>query len=829
MRYFFIVAFVLLSTANSVSPQVLDKQMMLDRFGFWQNKDWSWYKKNIPFMETPDQDIDLTWYYRWEMMTAHLVYGSAEDGYAATEFIDRPWWSGTYGAISCAAGHQLYEFRWFRDPVYAQDYASYFFNVKGAQPRNYSTWIADAVWQVYKTYGDRDFALGLLPQLTTNYAGWEKEHYVTAEGMFAWDGMHDGMETNINSRQTKDWFAGAPGYRPTLNSYMWADALAIAALNNLEGNAKTALQYQAKAAIIKNNFLQKCWDPKRNFFFHRFQNDEEGGIKANSLTYETGKYAGNPYGRELIGFIPWYFNMPDTGYESAWISLLDTAIFAFPFGPATVEKRDPLFRISENCCAWSGNAWPFATAQTLKGMANLIKYYPASPITKDDYYQQLLTFAKTHRKNGQPYIAEANHPQTGSWSGHDVADHSEHYFHSSYIDLVITGLLGLEPMATDSVEINPMIPDSWDYFALDDLNYHGHRLSVFWDRSGKKYKRKQGLSVMVDGKIVINVPTIRRLVVPIAKPVKLFVTEKLLNIAVNNSPENYYPRAFASFPGIGSHNYLKMNDGQFFYYTAPANRWTTQGAEAGTHFAGIDFGSVQEIDGLTIYFIEDSAGISAPKNYTVEYWNENKWRNAAEIKRELLKPMGSRGNYVQLEKIAASKIRILFPSTLSKSVGISEIEVWSKKKNIFPVYDTAVSNAAYFRNAYFSASYTSRFDNEKGINDGLPNPANRWTAFESPNVTDWVAFQFNEVKKVSKAVLFFYNDKGGVQPPERYEVQYWNGKSWAAVEKENKIPRLPLAHVNMVTFLPIKTNQVRIIMTHRDKKTFSGLYEVEIY
>ncbi len=59
-------------------------------------------------------DITTTYYYRWELLTKHLTYGSPQSGYLFTKFIDRPFWSGAYGAISCPAGHQLYEARWLR-------------------------------------------------------------------------------------------------------------------------------------------------------------------------------------------------------------------------------------------------------------------------------------------------------------------------------------------------------------------------------------------------------------------------------------------------------------------------------------------------------------------------------------------------------------------------------------------------------------------------------------------------------------------------------------------------------------------------------------------
>ena len=83
-----------------------------------------------------------------------MTYGSPNSGYSFTEFIDRPFWSGAYGAISCPAGHQLYEVRWLRDPRYARDYSRYWFRTPGAQPRNYSTWLADALWAVHRVHPD---------------------------------------------------------------------------------------------------------------------------------------------------------------------------------------------------------------------------------------------------------------------------------------------------------------------------------------------------------------------------------------------------------------------------------------------------------------------------------------------------------------------------------------------------------------------------------------------------------------------------------------------------------------------------------------------------
>jgi hypothetical protein len=452
---------LLLGGASPAVGQVLHKQKLLDAQTFWDNRDWDWYRANIPFFECPDADLTTTYYYRWELVTKHLTYGSPNTGYCFTEFIDRPFWSGTYGSISCPAGLQLYEVRWLRDRRYAQDYGRYWFRTPGAQPRRYSTWLADSIWAVHLVHPDDSFIKGLLPDLVKNFEGWEKEHFVPEVGLFLQTGHDDGMELNINSRQTKDIVRGAPGYRPTLNAYLWADALAVARIAALCGQEPMARRYRERAASLKDHVQKQLWDPKRQFFFPMARRDEEREghvVKALSLTYQTGQFAGNPRGRELIGYVPWQFNLPDPGYEAAWKFLMDRDYFFAHFGPTTVERHDPLFKISPTCCWWSGNSWPYATTQTLKALANLLQSYRQDIVTKADYLKSLQIYARTHRKNGRPYIAEAAHPDTGSWDGHDSYNHSEHYFHSGYVDLIVTGLVGLRPRADDVLGFNHWRP-----------------------------------------------------------------------------------------------------------------------------------------------------------------------------------------------------------------------------------------------------------------------------------------------------------------------------------------------------------------------------------
>ncbi|HEX2101717.1 MAG TPA: glycosyl hydrolase family 65 protein, partial [Candidatus Synoicihabitans sp.] len=209
--------------------------------------------------------------------------------------------------------------------------------------------------------------------------------------------------------------------------------------------------------------------------------------------------------REAIGFIPWYFNLPepDRGYEVAWAQAIDAEGFRAPFGLTTAERRHPLFRShGVGTCEWDGAVWPFATSQTLVAWANVLRRYPQDIVSPRDYYDAFLTYVRSHRFDGLPYIGEYQDEVTGQWlKGRD--QRSRWYNHSTFADLLIAGVVGLVPRADDTIEVHPLLPENtWNWFCLDDVSYHGRSLTILWDRDGTRYGRGVGLTVLVDGEIV---------------------------------------------------------------------------------------------------------------------------------------------------------------------------------------------------------------------------------------------------------------------------------------------------------------------------------------
>ncbi len=839
---FIATACALSATCHAATGQapILDKDQQLAAQTFWDNRDFDWYKANIPFFECPDADIVTTYYYRWELITKHLTYGSPNSGYSFTEFIDRPNWSGAYGAISCPAGHQFYEVRWLRDATYARDYARYWFRTPGAQPRNYGTWISDGIWAANLVHPDEALVKNLLPDMKKNYEGWEKRQFVPEAGLFWQNGHDDGMEFNINSRQTMDILRGAPGYRPGFNAYMWADALAIAHVARLAGDAEAARLYESKAASLKNNLQKLLWDPKREFFFpmsHREEKDKDGNVvQKGTLTYQTGKYAGDPHGREEHGYIPWQFNLPDAGYESAWKFLMDPNYFYAPFGPTSVERNDPQFLLAKGCCWWSGQSWPYATSQTLKALANLLQNYQQGVVTRADYLKLLHIFAISHRKNGQPYLAEALNPDTGSFEFHDAYNHSEHYFHSSFNDLVITGLAGLKPRADDVLEIDPLAPAEWSWFALDDVPYRGHRLSIVWDKDGRRYGKGAGLIVLADGKKIASRKTLGKLIAKLSALPQQNANMVRINYAVNNDGD-YFSRLTASFTGPKT-PLNKVNDGNTWYALNPPNRWTTSGSPNPSDWLEVDFGTPRRIDSVKLAFLDDGKEIVAPQSYELEWFDGTTWQPIPGQQRTPTQPIGHRFNVAQFAPREVTKLRAVFTHAPGGFTGLSEIEAWGDGALPYSPPAPPPGNIAFKSgSAAFPKATASFHDIYGGVPqsaiDGkinfLPNPVNRWTSYGSPNATDWLEVDFGAPKDVSRAELYIYDDRGGVQPPESYNVQVFVEGEWRDAANQIKTPTTPTGSAqNSVRFDKVVTTKLRVVFTHKGQSR-SGVTELEIW
>ena len=478
---------------------VLDQKKVIEKYSFPVDR-ISPFEVGIPLVELSDPTIEQIYYFRWHTYCKHLK--KTPLGWVVTEFLPDVPWAGKHNTISCAAGHHFNEGRWLHDSAYLQDYARFWFTEDG-EPRRYSFWVAHALYEFCSVKGDFSLAISLLDDLKENYQAWERDK-LDPNGLFWQLADRDGMEKAI----------GGDGYRPTINSYMYGDACAISKIAEMAGDHSTAEEYRQKAETLKKLINEKLWDGEAGFYKTIPQDGDE--------TVDV---------REEVGFVPWYFGVPTEDRAVAWKFLNDPKHFKAPFGPTTAEQCHPDFmKVYRHECWWNGPSWPFATSQTLTALGNLLCNYDQSVMTEGDYFDLLKTYANSHyiTENGErkPFIDENIEPFTGEWLARSIlkmiepprkdVDRGRDYNHSTFCDLVLSGLAGIRVNDGDVLEIHPLFEEhQLDYFCADGILYHGHAITVLWDRNGDRYQRGSGMHVLLDGKPVVSQKDLKKIEIDI--------------------------------------------------------------------------------------------------------------------------------------------------------------------------------------------------------------------------------------------------------------------------------------------------------------------------
>src|SRR5690554_6866533 len=139
-----------------------------------------------------------------------------------------------------------------------------------------------------------------------------------------------------------------------------------------------------------------------------------------------------------------------------------------PYGPTTAEQAHPGFKVvyEGHVCQWNGPSWPMATSVTLKAMANLLRDYNQSVITKNDFIHQLQIYSNSHRRINEKgdtvcWIDENINPFTGDWISrtmlkardYQYKERGKDYNHSAFCDFIISDLVGVRPSMNNTLII----------------------------------------------------------------------------------------------------------------------------------------------------------------------------------------------------------------------------------------------------------------------------------------------------------------------------------------------------------------------------------------
>ncbi|OAL05104.1 hypothetical protein IQ06DRAFT_333323 [Phaeosphaeriaceae sp. SRC1lsM3a] len=646
--------------------------------------DAPWYRDRIPFFESSDEDITDVYYYRWNIFRAHQR-DLGDYGFISTEFLNDVGWQTTpWASLNDATGFHLLEGRWCRDRRFKEDYATFILG-PDSNRRQFSETMAAAVWQGYLVDGMAEDAIARLDNMQIVYNAWN-DSYDTSKGLYYVEPIRDATEYTISSIDASngtDGFFGGDSFRPSINAFQYANARAIASLAALKGGMNATVElYNSRAEAIKARTQEALWNSTFEHFIDRFQVNNE------NVTYW------NPIrGRELVGMVPWTHSLPDDTpeYAKAWRHVLNTSELAGEHGLRTVEPSYEYYMrqyryVDDNGllhqpeCQWNGPVWPFQTTQVISGLANFLNDYPTGTssgiISAADHTNLLRQYTKLHYNPERGSILDLEedyYPDTG----YPIVGlkRSPHYFHSGYVDLILSGLVGIRPSTDDVLDVNPLLDGSISYFRAERVIYHGHEIAVQWDEDGSHYGAV-GLQVEIDGKVAASSPNLTRLSIPLTRQAPAAVKRRIAKSVQLNST-TAYPRGKVSVPGFNSSTLYPAIDGRIWFFPEidVANGWSTPVSNGTEMWYEIDFGNSTTTSAADLaFFANEDQGFDVPETYKIQAMDGDSWIDAQEASYGDFVPNGI--TEAKWKEVMSGKVRIVFMARTGARTRLVEFKVY---------------------------------------------------------------------------------------------------------------------------------------------------------
>jgi len=152
--------------------------------------------------------------------------------------------------------------------------------------------------------------------------------------------------------------------------------------------------------------------------------------------------------------------------------------------------------------------------------------------------------------------------------------------------------------------------------------------------------------------------------------------EITVNLA-HNPVGRGFPKATASFTSPYDKVELAI-DGRISYQISDNTRWTSYGSKNDAEWLAIDFGEGKNFSRVALAIYED-LGVKPPRDYRIEFWQDEAWKPVATLEVTPEKPIGGELNEIRFRPVAASKVRVVFtPQSKDIGIGVTEFIVWEK-------------------------------------------------------------------------------------------------------------------------------------------------------
>ena len=699
-----------------------------------------YWAENLPYIDVPKKAVQKAIDYRWWLERFNSLDANIP-GYDYQYPVTIEGVLGYNNAIILTQPMHLQDTKWLRSPYLAygqllsagnSSQSSAFLDNPGNRNNwnnHYGQYLAEAGYEAFNVIGGGAELAENLAYYFGHDATGQLEHYgnhIEGRDLIAYRNNYmtgnDADTISMHAPGTGTWKAHGE------NAYVWAAADAAAKLYEQLGNTEQAKYYRDLADKIKADVLELMWCEecqKFETYAVRPTGTQHNANQPNLVKYTES----NNYNYFAVGLVP---------DDAASVTKYKEALKAFSNG-----KEFPIF--------------PFYTAnqvhnQEVSGSNNFsninftvqLRLYESALRTydKEQTYitdDMLAMMAEWMAWNVYPDAGDVRYPNNNEFHNIDGRTYENYYrswiYHNilgNYTYLFIEDMAGIQPRSDEKIELSP-IDFSYDHFMVNNVRYHGHDLTVVWDKpdDGKTWYNEcpEGYSLYIDGTLAFTLKDLAHVVydsatkeisfpdgaveivtnnggaaIPTAMNTAI-TEEKVLNmleksgvhgmtnlaegaeVTATFTPDKARAASWAEkHRADGSDSTSKaVNE------TAPDPQAVVDGTTVDMPFWG-NYGSVNERDSLTLklsskqtvdmatlYFYNDrqTNGYSEPSKFAVEYWDGEAWQS---VRQQTRTPSAPRANYnaVYFAPVETDQFRFTFTNKDKGFTAVTEIQLFNE-------------------------------------------------------------------------------------------------------------------------------------------------------
>ena len=699
-----------------------------------------YWAENLPYIDVPKKAVQKAIDYRWWLERFNSLDANIP-GYDYQYPVTIEGVLGYNNAIILTQPMHLQDTKWLRSPYLAygqllsagnSSQSSAFLDNPGNRNNwnnHYGQYLAEAGYEAFNVIGGGAEVAENFAYYFGHDATGQLEHYgnhIEGRDLIAYRNNYmtgnDADTISMHAPGTGTWKAHGE------NAYVWAAADAAAKLYEQLGNTEQAKYYRDLADKIKADVLELMWCEecqKFETYAVRPTGTQHNANQPNLVKYTES----NNYNYFAVGLVP---------DDAASVTKYKEALKAFSNG-----KEFPIF--------------PFYTAnqvhnQEVSGSNNFsninftvqLRLYESALRTydKEQTYitdDMLAMMAEWMAWNVYPDAGDIRYPNNNEFHNIDGRTYENYYrswiYHNilgNYTYLFIEDMAGIQPRSDEKIELSP-IGFSYDHFMVNNVRYHGHDLTVVWDKpdDGKTWYNEcpEGYSLYIDGTLAFTLKDLAHVVYDSATK-EISFPDGAVEIVTNNGGAAI-PTAMNTaitekkvlnmLEKSGVHGMTNLAEGaevtatftpdkaraaswaekhradgsdstsKAVNETVPDPQAVVDGTTVDMPFWG-NYGSVNERDSLTLklsskqtvdmatlYFYNDrqTNGYSEPSKFAVEYWDGEAWQA---VRQQTRTPSAPRANYnaVYFAPVETDQFRFTFTNKDKGFTAVTEIQLFNE-------------------------------------------------------------------------------------------------------------------------------------------------------